>query len=425
MCVSYQVSRTTANLFTGTEVAERLSEHQNEVLLLHKWPEKHKKKARESGLGGLVDKYEFDSAKLSPEEARKAEAQAAASKKLEITGRKSMISGARTDPLLRQIDGLALQLQSLEANGNLNPRYSRWRSDLADIEDAFIEDPAQITHLLAGVKVKMLSAAEKRVQVQKLAAKLQHDHITAIAPQVWKRKDYLHDPDMVPSQAENLVNRLGFVFMAYQMPMWWWECVERFHMFLMTAGLVFIYPESPAQLAAGAMISFLFLMANMIKRPYCTDFLNFLKMFSLFAQFMTLFAGIMMSYIQAADTVGNADKQIDHVMVTIIIILTNITVMMLPLMKPLLSGDSEEYAERAMKVWQSLSCLKWNQPSMTDMSRRSSSASKRSLIAEPPLWKLQLQQEGKGKDDDTCQVAVAKALEIDTNTEANSNHDVD
>jgi len=57
--------------------------------------------------------------------------------------------------------------------------------------------------------------------------------------------------------------------------------------FLMTTLLVFVYPGSPAQLAAGAMITFIFLVINLGYRPYCTASLNSLKTFCLIAQFLT------------------------------------------------------------------------------------------------------------------------------------------
>lgn len=57
--------------------------------------------------------------------------------------------------------------------------------------------------------------------------------------------------------------------------------------FLMTTLLVFVYAGSPAQLAAGAMITFIFLVINLGYRPYCTASLNSLKTFSLIAQFLT------------------------------------------------------------------------------------------------------------------------------------------
>ena len=67
----------------------------------------------------------------------------------------------------------------------------------------------------------------------------------------------------------------------------------------MTTVLVFIYSGSPAQLACGAMICFLFLLLNIAFSPYCTDSLNSLASFTLVAQFLTLFVGIMVVLVRA------------------------------------------------------------------------------------------------------------------------------
>ena len=67
----------------------------------------------------------------------------------------------------------------------------------------------------------------------------------------------------------------------------------------MTTVLVFIYSGSPAQLACGAMICFLFLLLNIAFSPYCTDSLNSLANFTLVAQFLTLFVGIMVVLVKA------------------------------------------------------------------------------------------------------------------------------
>ena len=197
-----------------------------------------------------------------------------------------------------------------------------------------------------------MSAQEKYLAVQTLAAKLKADHIIASPPQVWKRGEYINkDPEKIPTNAENLVNRMGFVFMAYRIDMWWWEVLERIYMFCMTTLVVFVYPGSPAQMAAAAMVAFVFLMANTILQPYCTDDLNMLKVFSLFTQFVTAFSGIMISYIESVDTVGDADQEIDHGIVTVILIMSNVSVVMLPFLKPILGRDTEEYKERALALF--------------------------------------------------------------------------
>ena len=45
--------------------------------------------------------------------------------------------------------------------------------------------------------------------------------------------------------------------------------------------LVFLPSDGPAQLATGALITFLFLLLNLLCRPFCTPGLNNLQSFSL------------------------------------------------------------------------------------------------------------------------------------------------
>ena len=78
----------------------------------------------------------------------------------------------------------------------------------------------------------------------------------------------------------------------------WWESVELLRKLLMTTVLVFIYSGSPAQLACGAMICFIFLLLNIAYSPYCSDSLNSLASFTLVAQFLTLFVGIMVVLVK-------------------------------------------------------------------------------------------------------------------------------
>lgn len=188
-----------------------------EVLLLHEWPAKHRKKAREDGLAALVDKYEFDADKQTPEEMEAAAKQDAEWKMMEEQDRRDDAAGFREHSQLKELDKFARHLQTLEAEGKLNPRYIHWRSDLADIEQAFFKDPQSIHHLIKAVKIKMMSKRLKLEATVKLANRLNKDHIIAIPPQVWKRAEYQRQNfESIPSPAENLVNRVGFLFMGYR-----------------------------------------------------------------------------------------------------------------------------------------------------------------------------------------------------------------
>ena len=74
----------------------------------------------------------------------------------------------------------------------------------------------------------------------------------------------------------------------------------------MTCFLVFMQAEGPAQLATGAMITFVFLVLNLKIRPFCSDNLNAVQTFSLVAQFLTLFSGILIGYLEEMEAGKNA-----------------------------------------------------------------------------------------------------------------------
>ena len=113
---------------------------------------------------------------------------------------------------------------------------------------------------------------------------------TATPPLVWSQAsdEGREDKDADPPKDQLIVNRFGFLFVAYRINFWWWEGVEMFRKLLMTSILVFVMPGTTGQLAMGSMITFLFLLLNLFWQPYCSPGLNSLASFSLIAQFATL-----------------------------------------------------------------------------------------------------------------------------------------
>jgi hypothetical protein len=74
---------------------------------------------------------------------------------------------------------------------------------------------------------------------------------------------------------------------------------------------VFLPSDGPAQLATGALITFLFLLLNLTCRPFCTPGLNNLQSFSLISQFLTLFCGILIGYREAMQQTAEASTASD------------------------------------------------------------------------------------------------------------------
>ena len=101
------------------------------------------------------------------------------------------------------------------------------------------------------------------------------------------------DENSEPSKEQLIVNRFGFLFVAYRVNFWWWEGVEMSRKLLMTSILVFVMPGTTGQLAMGSMITFLFLLLNLFWQPYCSPGLNSFASVSLIAQFATLVRSCM------------------------------------------------------------------------------------------------------------------------------------
>ena len=111
----------------------------------------------------------------------------------------------------------------------------------------------------------------------------------------------------------------------------------------MTTVLVFIYQESPAQLAAGSMICFMFLLINIACTPYCTSGLNSLASFTLVAQFLTLFSGIMIALVDQQTAENEIIRQSDQAVVGTIVFAANVMTLSWPLIRQIWSGNHLNY----------------------------------------------------------------------------------
>ena len=118
----------------------------------------------------------------------------------------------------------------------------------------------------------------------------------------------------------------------------------------MADGLV-TFQDDPAQMAAGAMITFFFLLLNMTRQPLCSDSLNSLQSFSMVAQFLTLFVGLMLALNSSKDQEPEAGaSSADRAVVSILILLVNCTTMVFPLVRLILNGGLRDYYEQTLTV---------------------------------------------------------------------------
>jgi hypothetical protein len=169
---------------------------------------------------------------------------------------------------------------------------------VAELKKQDLETPEKLAALLKSLRIKTLNKEEKRKRVIELAEKLVKDAIIAIPPQQWqihKKKassnvetrtlkegggavspsapaQQLTAEEVEAKEARHendILHRLGFIFIAYRVDYWWWEAVEMLRKFLMTW---FSFPNRlplpscPASPPAGLCVSILFLGSSQ-QRP--------------------------------------------------------------------------------------------------------------------------------------------------------------
>jgi hypothetical protein len=107
--------------------------------------------------------------------------------------------------------------------------------------------------------------------------------------------------------------------------------------------LVFLPPDGPGQLATGSLITFFFLLINLICRPFCTEGLNNLQSCSLISQFLTLFCGILIGYMESmAGTGSDSSEKEDTSVFGSIIVMINVATLVFPILRKFLSGKHVE-----------------------------------------------------------------------------------
>jgi hypothetical protein len=149
---------------------------------------------------------------------------------------------------------------------------------------------------------------------------------------------------------QKIIRRLGFIFEAYRVKVWWWESVEMGRKLIMTSLLTFIYPDHPAQLCVGALMTFFFLVVNMLYTPFVTSGLNSLQNKSLIAHFLTLFIGIMIT-LTADDVEISQEGQI---LLEVFLVSLNLTVLVWPLMRSFeqdFKAQKEAFNKHLKRCW--------------------------------------------------------------------------
>ena len=342
--VMLQTARTAANVFTGTDKSELLTDKQLDALLLYEWPRQQVGVTdvdSSGGLGGFIEQLKKEQSIILVGNLQEEMAQH------DREDRRSKIdAGDRSDPPLVALDELEQELSELHQSGALD-HYHGWKVDLVEAETIYVNSPEAAAICMGRIRVKKLTYEQKQEQIMKLAKTLYTAGITAIPAQVWNESTESIDE-------QRIVRRLGFVLVAYRVEYWWWEALEMLRKFLMTSLLIFVYPDDPAQMAAGLFITFCFLLANMTFQPFATPSLNTLQSFSMVAQFLTLFVGIMMAFTEKQEQDNTNTTGTDRAVVSVLIVLVNGTMMLFPVLQLLVKGGFHDYYHQVFSLFDRL-----------------------------------------------------------------------
>ena len=194
------------------------------LLLYDDWPQRHEGPGdvgESEGLGGLMNHVRKDHATIEEEDGGE--------ENEDHADRRHALSpdGPRHEfPELVELDALVEDIKKRQSEGMLTG-YEDWEHDRVQAEHIFLETPEELPSWLDRMRIKRLSKSEKHPRVVDLAERLVKEAIIAVPPQTWGVDlSFAQDPEHVPTKEEQLVFRLGFVFLAYRVDVWWWESVE-------------------------------------------------------------------------------------------------------------------------------------------------------------------------------------------------------
>ena len=221
-----RASKATTDLFTGYEKLDQLTDKQMEALVLYDgWP-----KVRDGvpvdigeseGLGGLLKVVQRDIEQVKQTEVDDRNKEKAQRRERVAPG------GDRSDASLQALDAIMAEIEGRRNEAD-EDEGSFWKTAAQKAEQIYVEDPERMESFLREMQIKSLSSNEKLECVKKLASNMVRKGITSVPPLGWNST---FDRNTTSSQDDSpeslLVNRLGFIFLAYRVEFWWWESLVR------------------------------------------------------------------------------------------------------------------------------------------------------------------------------------------------------
>jgi hypothetical protein len=116
----------------------------------------------------------------------------------------------------------------------------------------------------------------------------------------------LEEIDDKIAEQEGTQDRLGFIYISYVPAAFYWELVELLKKFILCSVVIFIKPDTLAQVAFAFIVTLMFFLAQISVIPFDVVDDNFYNFISLLSTILTLFCGLVIMGVDATKLAGEA-----------------------------------------------------------------------------------------------------------------------
>jgi len=170
-----------------------------------------------------------------------------------------------------------------------------------------LDDPAHGTDMFG---VPALKTSEDKKELEELEAsgahpnRLQVMDIIVIGEDIDTLEEELAAIDDKIADQEATQDRLGFIYISYVPMAFYWELVELLKKFILCSVVIFIKPNTLAQVAFAFIVTLLFFLAQISVIPFDVVDDNFYNFISLLSTILTLFCGLVIMGVDATKLAG-------------------------------------------------------------------------------------------------------------------------
>lgn len=155
--------------------------------------------------------------------------------------------------------------------------------------------------------------------------------------------------DGASQEERDAIDSVGFLFENYVVECWYYEIVEMARKFTMTGLIIFMWPDSPEQIAAAMMVTVAALFYFMSLRPYTSKAVDNMQSISLLTQAATLFYGLMLNIQRASARQDRGRPDSETSVFAVVILILNYIIIVVPVFK-LLVGNVENFSTTGRKL---------------------------------------------------------------------------